>query len=108
MVVSSDENSSGSLIANNQVGDLELTYERYVDIANRWNSVSCPVTGVNVGEFMGSNDIRVRPSNTDQRYLNMYDHINAKEEQILMKILFTITQQINLFLIILFFLPKMH
>ena len=28
LVVSSDEDSSGSLIANNQVGDLELTYER--------------------------------------------------------------------------------
>ena len=32
LVVSSDENSSGSLIANNQVGDLELTYERLINM----------------------------------------------------------------------------
>jgi hypothetical protein len=80
LVVSSDEDSSGSLIANNQVGNLELTYERHIENAGRWNSISSPVEGLIVNDFVNSNDIRIRPSNTDQIYLNMYDQINASED----------------------------
>ena len=80
LIVSSDEDSSGSLIANNQVGDLELIYERNIEMAGRWNSISSPLEGLIVNDFVNSNDIRIRPSNTDQIYLNMYDQINASED----------------------------
>ena len=42
LVVSSDEDSSGSLIANNQVGDLELTYERNIEMVTD-GTISSPV-----------------------------------------------------------------
>ena len=51
LVVSSDEDSSGSLIANNQVGDLELTYERYRK-GWQWNTISSPVEGLRLEDFL--------------------------------------------------------
>ena len=72
LIVSSDENSSGSLIANNQVGDLELTYERYILYDNNWTAISSPVK-VNVGDFIESNDIRIIPSNTDLKYFAKFN-----------------------------------
>ena len=73
LVVSSDEDSSGSLIANNQVGDLELTYERYIKYGSNWNSICPPVKNITVGNIISNSvsDIKVRPSNTITGILNM-------------------------------------